>query len=177
MQGSTAMIQATPQNRAASASIELVALCDVESPVLQRAVAAWQGWRGERAMPPRERLSMRELGAATKHISLARVLDGGKDYEFRIIGDAHVQAYGPSAHNRRVSDVLATAPAFGRQIKASYDLVRKTRCGYAFRCRAGWDAPDSRFVLFETCYLPLGDDADTVDHILNVAVYASQRAT
>jgi len=125
-------------------------------------------------MPPRERLSLRELGSALKHISLARVLVEGADYEFRIIGDAHVQAYGTSYQNRRVSDVIAAAPKFGRQIKTCYDLVRMTRRGHAFRSEIGWDAPDTRFVLFETCYLPLGAEAGSVDHILNAAVYAPQ---
>jgi hypothetical protein len=155
-----------------ASSVEVIALCDIESPILQKIVTAWHNWRGPLAMPPRERLSLRELGSALKYVSLARVLDEGGDYEFRTIGDAHVQAYGTSYQNRRVSDVIAAAPAFGAQIRNCYELVRKTGRALAFRSEIGWDAPDSRFVLFETCYLPMGREC--VDHIINAAVYAPQ---
>jgi hypothetical protein len=163
-----------PTGASGTPSIEVTALADLESPVLRKVAGLWQAWRGAARMPPREKLSLRELAGAVKHISLARVLNGGEDYEFRIVGDAHVQALGAGPLHRRVSDVIAVSPKFGQQIKASYDLVRETRGAWAFRSQIGWDAPDTRFVLFETCYLPLGPDADTVDHILNAAVYAPQ---
>ncbi|HEX3674314.1 MAG TPA: hypothetical protein VHU87_08590 [Rhizomicrobium sp.] len=161
-----------PGSASGSASVALIPFAELESPVLQNVFAAWQEWRGSGAMPPREKLSLRRLGNALKYISLARVLDDGVDYEFRTIGDAHVQAYGTSYQHRRVSDVITASPKFGRRLKGSYDLVRKSGCAYAFRSEIGWDAPDKRFVLFETCYLPLG--AGRVDHILNAAVYAPQ---
>jgi hypothetical protein len=154
-------------------SVEAISLADVESPEVATVVAAWNKWRGLHAMPPRERLSPGDLGRAAKHISLARVVGEGDDYEFRIIGDAHVQAYGTSYQNKSLRDVIAASPRFGKQLKASYDLVRTTGRAYAFRGLIGRDAPDAAFAWFETCYLPLGEDG--VDHILNAAVYAPRR--
>jgi len=154
-------------------SVEAIALADVESPEVATIVAAWNKWRGLHAMPGRERLEPRDLGRAAAHISLARVVGEGEDYEFRIIGDAHVQAYGTSYQNKSLLDVIAASPRFGKQLKASYDLVRTTGRAYAFRGLIGRDVPDAAFAWFETCYLPFG--ADSVDHILNAAVYAPKR--
>jgi hypothetical protein len=151
-------------------SVEAIALADIESPEVAMIAAAWQKWRGLHAVPARETLSLRDLGRAATHVSLARVVGEGEDYEFRIIGDAHVRAYGTSYQNRFVSDVIAASPRFGKQLKASYDLVRTTGRAYAFRGLIGRDAPDTAFAWFETCYLPFG--VDGVDHILNAAVYA-----
>ncbi len=152
-------------------SVEAISLADVESPEVAIIVAAWNKWRGMHAMPAREKLSLRDLGRAAMHISLARAMGGGEDYEFRIIGDAHVQAYGTSYQNKTLKDVIAASPRFGKQLKASYDLVRNTGRTYAFRGLIGRDAPDAAFAWFETCYLPFGADG-AVDHILNAAVYA-----
>jgi hypothetical protein len=91
------------------------------------------------------------------------------DNEFRIIGDAHVQAYGTSYQNKRVSDVIAAEPRFGKQLKAAYDLVCITKRPYAFRGTLGYEIQDAHFAWYETCYLPFG--AGEVDHILNAAVY------
>ncbi|MGD0142561.1 MAG: hypothetical protein ABSC92_05345 [Rhizomicrobium sp.] len=154
-------------------SVEAIALGDIESPEVLTIVAAWQKWRGLHAMPARERLTLRDIGGAAAHISLALVLDEGEDYEFRVIGDAHVQAYGTSYQNKTVRDVVAASPRFGKQLKASYDLVRTTGRPYAFRGLIGRDAPDATFAWFETCYLPFGEGS--VDHILNAAVYAPRR--
>jgi len=164
--------RAMPELPPEKTSVEAISLADIESPPVRTIVAAWQKWRGTHALPSRELLSLRDLGAAAKHISLARVVDEGEDYEFRIIGDAHVRAYGTSYQNKRIQDVIAASPRFGKQLKASYDLVRTTRRAYAFRGLIGSDAPDARFTWFETCYLPFGAHQDSVDHILNAAVYA-----
>lgn len=150
-------------------SVEAIALADIESPEVATIAAAWQKWRGLHAMPSREKLSLRDLGRAAMHVSLARLV--GEDYEFRIIGDAHVQAYGTDFVGKRVSDVVAAAPEFGSRLKTSYDLVRTTGSACAYRGAIGMDIPNARFVRFETCYLPLGDSSGVVDHVLNAAVY------
>ncbi len=63
--------------------------------------------------------------------------------------------------------MLAADPAFGVHLKTSYDVVRMTISAYTYRGAIGMDIPTARFVWFETCYLPLGDAQDAVDHILH----------
>jgi hypothetical protein len=165
-----------PEPPREKSSAEIIALGDIESPVVHAVVAAWRKWRGLHAMPSRDRLVMRDLGPAAAHISLARVTEDEQDYEFRIIGDAHVQAYGTSYQHMHVSDVVRVSPRFGKQLKASYDFVRTSRRPLAVRGLVGRDAPDAGFAWFETCYLPFGHSSDTVDHIVNAAVYTPRTA-
>jgi hypothetical protein len=161
--------QPQPGKPPEKSSVEVISLSDIESQIVYTVVAAWRKWRGLHAMPPREKLALRDLGPAASHVSLARVIDEGEDYEFRIIGDAHVRAYGTSYQNKRLSDVMRVSPRFGKQLKASYDLVRTSGHPFAVRGLIGQDVPDAGFAWFETCYLPLGTGG--VDHVINVAVY------
>lgn len=153
-------------------SVEPIAMSDLESPEVRAIEHAWQKWRGFHAMPPRESLVPRDLGRYMMNVSLVRVLDDGEDYEFRIIGDAHLRAYGSTFMGKYMRDVIAIAPRFGRLLKASFDLVRTTGRPYAFHGVVGYDAPDTRFSSFETCYLPFGAGQNAVTDILNAASYS-----
>jgi hypothetical protein len=154
----------------AKSTVATIALADAESDVVRHVIHAWRKWCGFSAMPERPKIVPRDLGPALSHISLVRVIDHS-DYEFSIVGDAHVEAYG-SYQGRRVSDVIDAAPRFGRQLKASYDLVRDTGRPICFRGAIGHDVPDTRFEWFETAYLPIGSAGTGVDHILNAAIYS-----
>lgn len=168
------MLASPTPSRPGKPSIEVIALGDIECPEVLATVAAWRKWRGLHATPPREKLVLRDLGIAAAHISLTRVLDNGEDYEFVLIGEAHAQAYGTSYQHKNLSDVLHDAPRIGKQLKASYDFVRISRQPFTVRGQIGYDATDTGFAWFETCYLPFG--SGDVDHILNTAVYGSRHA-
>lgn len=155
-----------PQN----ASVSAIGLADIMCIQTLAIVRAWKKWRGWSAMPASSVLLHACLGKHTDHASVARVVDGGGDYEFKFIGDAHVRAYGADHQNRRVSDIARISPRFGRQLKASYDLVRISGRPHAFQGTLGAENAGARFVWFETVYLPMGEPGD-VDCILNAAVY------
>ena len=59
---------------------------------------------------------------------------------------------------------------FGKQLKASYDLVRISGRPHAFHGTIGSDTAPSRFAWFETVYLPFSENG-VVSHILNAAMY------
>jgi hypothetical protein len=152
------------------ASVTAIGLADVQCAETRAIVLAWRKWRRWQPMPASSALSDADLGRHIEHASVACVIDGGRDYEFEFIGDAHVRAYGANHRGRLVSDVACFSPRFGQQLKASYDLVRISGHPHAFQGSLAADNPDARFVWFETVYLPLGEDG-VVDHILNAAVY------
>jgi hypothetical protein len=152
-------------------SVEPIALGDIESSEVALVVRAWQKWRGFHAMPARSKIDPRDLGAALRNVSLVAVVNEGDDYDFRVIGDAHVEAYGRNFTGRSMRDVIGTSPKFGRLLKASFDLVRSTGRPYAFRGTMGYDAPDANFAWFETCYLPFGEAGMPVSFIVNAASY------
>lgn len=144
---------------------------DIESERVRVVYDAWLRWRGARPMPTRNEISLRDLGNAAANISLVHVMPEQSDYEFRVIGDAHIQAYGMNFQGKRMSDALAFSPRHGKILKASYDMVCAMRRPYAFRGIVGRDVPKARFARFETCYLPLGSSPDEVDYVINAAFY------
>lgn len=151
-------------------AVAAIGLADIACAETKAIVQAWKKWRGWHAMPTSGALADVGLGGNMEHASVARVIDGGRDYEFEFIGDAHVRAYGTSHQGKRVSDISRFSPRFGRQLKASYDLVRISGHPHAFQGSFGAEDRDARFVWFETAYLPLGETG-SVDCILNAAVY------
>ncbi|HWA03477.1 MAG TPA: hypothetical protein VG819_08110 [Rhizomicrobium sp.] len=160
-------VYAAPQEKT---SVSAIGIADVMCPETNEVVQAWKKWRGWHAMPGYRSWLEADIGRNFEHTSMARVVDGGSDYEFEYIGDSHVRAYGTDHRGRRVSDIAQLSPRFGRQLKASYDLVRVSGHPHAFQGLVGQENSDARFVWFETVYLPMGS-AGVVDHILNAAVY------
>lgn len=156
--------------------VEVITLEDIRSDRVLMVVEAWQRWRGQDIMPPPNKISPRDLGRALANISIARSLPESGDYEFTIIGDAHVQAYGVNHKGWRLTEIAALSPEFGRGLKAAYDRVRDSRQPYALRGAIGMDVADCRFEWFETVYLPFGSESRGVESIMNAAVYDPRQA-
>lgn len=154
-----------------TSSVAPISIAEIDSKELQDIVTIWNRWRGGRSMAARSDVAPKTLGRLVRNISLLRVLSTDEDYEFRITGSAHTQAYGASKANKRLSEVLAEAPGFGRRLKNCLDLVVETREPAAYRGKIGRDVGDARFVWLETVFLPLGDSDAAVDHILIATVY------
>lgn len=142
-----------------------------DSPQLHEIYAIWNEQRGTRAMPERNDMLPRPLGRLLRYISLVKFLSETGDYEFRIIGDEHVQAYGLNAQGTKFSTLIGQTPEFGAILKYTYDLVRKRRTPTGFRGLMGRDLTHARFDWLETLYLPLAPEDGDVDYILNASVY------
>jgi len=143
---------------------------EVESAAVRDAIAYWQGLCRGRSFPSRADIQPREIRGLLRNICLIRVHDGGGDYEFRVIGDAHVIAYGFSMQGQRLSEMDSHAPGHGPVLKRLYDRVVRKGEPYALR---GWIEPvgtGKKYIYSESVFAPLGD-GDTVDHIFNVSVY------
>ncbi|HVU21245.1 MAG TPA: hypothetical protein VHE09_10985 [Rhizomicrobium sp.] len=156
-------------------SVSAISVSEVACEATRALVQAWKKWRGWHLMPPYRAWIEADLDSYHQHASVARVIDDGRDYEFEFIGDAHVRAYGVNHQGRRVSDIARYSPRFGKQLKASYDLVRISGHPHAFQGAIGDLDSSARFVWFETAYLPLGSPG-SVDWVLNAAVYRLREA-
>ncbi|MBI3677301.1 MAG: PAS domain-containing protein [Proteobacteria bacterium] len=148
-----------------------IALDELENAPLISLTENWNRMRRERPFPARTELTPKSIGRFLRNISIVYALDEGRDYEFRIIGDAHVEAYEASFQGKKMSDLIAASPAFGAALKAAYDNVRIKKRPLAFRGLMGRDFPDVRFVYHESVYLPFGPSDDRVDHIVTASVY------
>jgi hypothetical protein len=152
-------------------SCRIIPLSDVDNATLLGAFALWNGLRGDGKFPSRNTVSPRVMKPILRYTSLLRVLDGGADYEYRIVGDAYVMAHGHSFQGKRWSELGAVAPGFQNTFKPIYDQVVQSGEPLALR---GWLERGGRpgsVIFCEYLLLPLGEADGGVDHILNVAVY------
>ena len=145
-----------------------VPIGEIASPHLLKAHAVWDGRRGSRRFPARDDIAPRDMASFLRNTALIKVVDGGRDYQFRITGDAIVQVQGHSCQGMTLTEVERAIPGYGKMLKPTYDLVLARAAPVAFR---GFIArsPGGRAFGYETVLLPLGPDA--IDHILVVAVH------
>ena len=160
-----------PQQAPEISSVHVLSLDELENDIVRTGVSYWRALRGGRSFPPRSPLSPRDMAGVLRNIVLVRIIDGGRDYEFRIVGDAHVQGYGIDFNRMRNSDIERIAPEHGAQMRVLYEHVRNTGQPLAFRGWVGREVKDALFVYHESAFLPLGETGDTVDHILVVSIY------
>jgi hypothetical protein len=149
----------------------VVPLDQLESPVVRRGVDYWLKLRGSRPYPSRDEIVPRELAGLLRHVVLVRLIDAITDYEYRIVGDAHVISHGFNMQGLRVSDVDAYSPGYGPVLKKLYDRAVRRRDAYAFR---GWlerGDQQKKYIYSESVFMPLGPDNNTIDHVLNFSVY------
>jgi hypothetical protein len=149
-------------------------LGEVDSPMLLHGIALWRELSGDRKFPPRSAMTVRVLRGVLRNITLLRVIDGGRDYEYRVVGDAYVMAHGISFQGKRWSEIESLSPRHYATIKPIYDSVVLTGEPVATR---GWierGAHANEHVYCEYVYLPLGTEEAGVDHIMALAVYVTR---
>src|SRR5438552_3975641 len=130
----TRSVASIPSNMPVQAS-GVLPLDGIENPIVRQGLDYWQRLRGDRPYPWRGEVHPRDLRALLRHVVLLRLVDNGADYEYRIVGDAHVQSHGFCMQGLRVSDVDRFSPGYGPVLKRLYDRAVRRREAFAFR---GW---------------------------------------
>lgn len=121
-------------------------------------------------MPRREDMTPRDFAGLLRNAALLKVVDNGQDFEFRIVGDAHIEAHGIDVLGKRLPALDAFSPGYGEALRAVCTRVRDHARPSALR---GWFGPrkDPHGSLqHESVFLPFGNGPMT-DHILIVSVY------
>jgi hypothetical protein len=144
----------------------------VQNTVTRKAYEKWNRLRGQRRFPSRQDALPRELSSLLRNIALIRVIEGGAEFEFRITGDAIVQSQAGLQSGMTTADLDKIYPGHGSILHRVYRDVCLTRAPQAYRgfCRCG---NEECSLYHESLMLPLGADDGVVDHILFVAVHAS----
>lgn len=150
---------------------EGIPLSDLRTHEMTEVLAIWRAHRNGREMPARNDLVPRTMGRYLRNISLIRVLQLEQDYEFRIVGDAHVEAYDMRNYGRRVSKLVLEAPEFANSLKTTLDLAVKERTPFAYRVVFDKDNNNPCFSRLETLYAPMANTNGPVDYILNACAY------
>ena len=119
----------------------------------------WNTKRGTRRFPSKDEINPREIKEFLKDVILLRVIDAGNDFEFRIVGDGLIQAFGGNFQGR-------TASRFAKLANITELAHRPVACEGEPRLLEYWIRfSDLPVYHRETLFLPLGQ-GDTADHIL-----------
>ena len=149
----------------------IIPLETLDSPILKQGLDYWRALKGARSYPARNDMRPRDVVPLLRNIVLTRLIDGGADYEYRIVGDAHVISHGFTMQGLKVSDVDRFSPGYSAVLKSLYDRAVRKRDVYAFR---GWmerGEKTKQYIYSESLFMPMGPDETTIDHVLNFAVY------
>lgn len=154
-------------------------LTDIKFPVLSEGLAYWRSLCRGRKFPVRSDVTLRGLNAMMRNAILIRVIGDGEDYEYRFVGEAHVEAHGRWVQGKRWSELDIGSGVFSRQRKRFYDEVVASGeplliDGYVAQHFFEADDMGNRaFIHGSTLCLPLGRD-ETVDHMLTITVYGEK---
>jgi hypothetical protein len=157
-----------------SAKYDFIRLEDLENPIVRRGADYWLSLCGARCFPTRGDVNLREISSILSHMTLIKVIEGGADFELRVVGDAIASALRVPMHNRRLSEIGSEAPMFAERNSKFYRSVVESGRPLALHSHFGLDSPELKFTNVEAVILPLGSRDDVVDHLLAFANYISR---
>lgn len=148
-----------------------ILLDQIQDPVVKQGLSYWRSLCGSRSYPARAQISPREIAGILRNVVILKVLDSGADYEFRIVGDAHVQSHGHNLQGQRLTALEHDEPRYGAALRRLYDQIVETQTPLALQ---GWFAREGSqtdIYYTESVFLPLGQDDRHVDYILVFSGY------
>lgn len=148
-----------------SSSFEVLGLDRVEDPLLLRGIGYWKSLRGPRAFPAREEIVPRAIAPLLSRTVIIRVVDGGTDFEYVIVGDEVERAYKAPLIHRRISDIAREMPNTIGFWDGVYRDVCRTHQPVYVRLIAGHDG-ETHFSDGQVVLLPLGISDERVDHMI-----------
>ena len=141
-----------------------------QAPILVRLFDYWDRKRAGRHMPSPADIDPSELRGLVLHVMLYGVIEPGRLYRIRLVGQAIVDFVGVNNTGKAAGDGM-TPEAAARMI-AILDSVVANRAPRFRRGSADWRR-DKAHRLFEACFLPLSSDGETVDKILAGCAFAA----
>jgi hypothetical protein len=151
---------------AKSTSFEVSDIDRIRSAIVRKGVDYWLALRGARAFPTREDIRPRDIAPILTNMVIAKVVDGGLDFELRIVGDEVSRAHCTPLINRRLSEIQAELPRTVDHWIATYRRVMETRMPSVIFVDVGYEAPEVNYTYAEIACLPLGPSDDVVDHLV-----------
>jgi hypothetical protein len=139
-------------------------------PLLLRLVQYWDAKRGTRLMPARAEIDPVELRGLVNHVVLYDVVEAGRLYRVRLVGEAIMEFSGINATGAWAGSNMPPAAA-----AKMLEILNSVVAGRAPRFRSGyahWHF-DKSYRKFEACFLPLSPDGVTVDKILAGVTFGS----
>jgi hypothetical protein len=146
-----------------------IAAADLTQPATRDAYAVWQVARGARRMPSRADMTPRVMKKFLSFIALAEIIDGGKDFRFRVVGHGINSKQKLPLNGKTLTEVDQMVPGFGPFLRDLYRQTVQQRDALAYRGTYVRTADRHPFT-YEAVIAPLGNDGETPDHVLVVSV-------
>ncbi|MDE1988065.1 MAG: PAS domain-containing protein [Alphaproteobacteria bacterium] len=143
---------------------------DVQCAPLRKGLELWRHERGSRLFPSRQQMTPRVLGSLLYNMMLIKVVDGGREFQVRIIGDAIVAVDSDPIQGMMTASIDKLLPGFGAMLHRNYSTVCARRAPLAMRGQF-YDEANERLFFREHLILPLGETDDTVDHIISIIAH------
>jgi hypothetical protein len=147
---------------------------NVKRPELQFILDHWNAIRGERAMPSRADIVLRDLKAQLGWISLIDVLPDTDDFRYRLIGTRIIRYFRGDTTGKTVTESFVLVPEAGAMMLALLRSVVQNRLVVRSFGNLAWMGND--FEDFESLFLPFSDDGTAVTMIMNPFVYDTAQA-
>jgi hypothetical protein len=147
-----------------------VELSNLKSQICRNALQVWNELRGDGVFPQRDQVTPRRLAPFLRSVTLYELVNGGEDFQRRVMGDATARIFGVSPVGNR-ANLNTMSAGMGDVVCRLNIAVAKRRAPLALR---GWlKRAEGDLVFHETVLLPLGSKGGEVSHILAVADYGT----
>ena len=145
-----------------------VPLNEIGNETIRFAIELWNKARAGRIMPSKAELGPRQLSSFLRNITLFKIFGDCEDFEYRIVGDAAVVAFGYNFNGFRRGTLNELQPGMGDVMFHVCNRVWRTKEPLAVK---GWLQREEIAFFHEAVFLPLGDSHACVDHVLCVGSY------
>ncbi|MBI3675460.1 MAG: PAS domain-containing protein [Proteobacteria bacterium] len=141
-----------------------------ENPTLSFLYQYWKDKRGERKMPSRKDILPSEIKDHLGWVVMLDVLPGMEEFRYRLVGTRVNQYFNIDSTGLTVSQ--AWAPQGKDAIDGVLAILRAVaRDKLILRCYGHDDWSDLGLEKFDSIYLPLSDDGESVNVILHAFVF------
>ena len=147
----------------------VVALSEIQSPVVLGAMELWNEIRCPRPFPSRAEITPRRFAKFLPYVILLELVDGGADFECRVLGNAAAMAFGGTFHGMRKEPINRLQPGAGDVIARLCTHVARTRAMLPIKGQFRQNKGNAFYQ--EAIFFPLGPHGRTVDHVLGVGDY------
>lgn len=138
------------------------------APVLQAILAYWQSKCGaDGRLPSRRDLDPLELRGLLPNIYLIDVVEDGR-FRVRLMGEAHVEVYGPGLVGRVIDDIFPAGVA--AEFNRLYAAVVRRREPVINRGQVTW-LKSFDWMRYEGLHAPLASDGVKIDGILGAGAF------
>jgi hypothetical protein len=142
----------------------------LEHPTLAFLHDYWNAKRGDRAMPSRGDLRASDLKEHLGWVLLMDVMPGALDFRYRLIGTLVTQYWLKDSTGKTVNEAFEeSGPMVQKAVLSVFRKCARDKCVVRSYGDAGW-LPGG-FERFDSIYMPLSDDGETVNHLLHAFVF------